>query len=65
MLMALRCHLRQVGHGQYLPALAEATQQLADDFCSRTTDTNVHFVEHQSGNARCLRGDHLDRQADP
>ncbi|MNH02019.1 hypothetical protein D3C79_612470 [compost metagenome] len=62
--MPLRCHLRQVGHGQYLAALAQPAQQLADDLGGRATDADVHLVEHQRRDARGLRGDHLDGQAD-
>ena len=44
-------NLWQVGHGQYLAPLAEAAQQLADHFCGRPADADVHFVEHQGRNA--------------
>jgi hypothetical protein len=38
-----------VGHGQHLAALAQAAQQLADDFGSGAADTHVDFVEYQVG----------------
>ncbi|MND90537.1 hypothetical protein D3C80_826240 [compost metagenome] len=63
--MALGGHLRQVGDGQHLAAFAQATQQLTDDLCRWPADTHVDFVEYQGRDARGLRGDHLDRQADP
>lgn len=64
-MVALRGYLRQVGDRQYLPTLAQATQQLPHDFSSRAADTHVDFVEHQGRNARGLSGNDLDRQADP
>jgi len=63
--VSLRSHLRQVRDGQDLAALAEAAQQLADDFRGRAADANIDFVEPQRRHARRLCGDHLDRQADP
>ncbi|MNE97840.1 hypothetical protein D3C80_1962580 [compost metagenome] len=63
--MPLRRHLRQVGHGQHLAAFAEPPQQLANDLGGRPANAHVHFVEHQGRNSRGLGGDHLNRQADP
>ena len=63
--VSLRSHLRQVRDGQDLAALAEAAQQLADDFRGRAADADIDFVEHQRRHARRLCSDHLDRQADP
>ncbi|MNY61012.1 hypothetical protein D3C86_1976370 [compost metagenome] len=65
MLMTLRRYLRQVGHCQHLPTFTETTQQLADNLGSRAANTHVHFVEDQGRYARGLRGDDLNRQADP
>ncbi|MNF14792.1 hypothetical protein D3C80_2171410 [compost metagenome] len=65
MMMPLRRDLRQVGDGQHLAALTEAAQQLADDLGRRATDAHVNLVEHQCRDARGLRGNDLDRQADP
>ncbi|MNN12503.1 hypothetical protein D3C81_1254970 [compost metagenome] len=62
--MPLCRHLRQVGHGQYLAAVTQPAQQLADDLGRRAADAHVDFVEHQGRDARGLRGNHLDRQAD-
>ncbi|MNH36961.1 hypothetical protein D3C79_978080 [compost metagenome] len=63
-MMALGGHLWQVGHGQYLAAFAQASQQLTDDLCRRAADPDIDFVEDQRRDARGLRGDDLDRQAD-
>jgi len=62
--MSLGGDLRQVGDGQHLAALAEAAQQLANDLRGGAADTHVDFIEHQCRYAGCLRGDHLNRQAD-
>ncbi len=55
-LVTLGGHLRQVGNGQHLAALAEAPQQLADHFGGGAADADVHFVEHQGRHrARSVR----------
>ncbi|MOA06391.1 hypothetical protein D3C78_1260230 [compost metagenome] len=63
-MMALRRNLWQVGYRQDLPAFAQTPQQLTDDLGSGATDSHVDFVEHQCRDARGLRGNHLDSQAD-
>ena len=47
-----------------LPALAQPPQQLPDDLGGRAADADIDLVEHQGRNARGLRRDDLDRQAD-
>ena len=64
MLMALRCHLRQVSDRQHLAAFAQAAQQLPDDLGSGAANAHVHFVEHQGRYAGGLCGDDLNGQAD-
>src|SRR3990167_7256030 len=64
MVMPLGGHLRQVGDGQHLAALAQAAQQLADHFGGGAADANIDFVEHQGRHPRGLCGDDLNGQAD-
>ena len=47
MLMSLSGHLWQVGDGQYLAALAQLAQQLADNFSGGAADAHIHFVKYQ------------------
>src|SRR5437868_2945160 len=63
-MLALRCHLRQVGDAQRLVALAQRPQLAADDLGDATAHADVDFIEDQCRHtAVCARHD-LDREAD-
>ena len=62
--MAVRGHLRQVGHAQHLPGPRQGAQLAADDLRHRAADAGVHLVEdHGRHRVRAQRG-HLDGQGD-
>ncbi len=62
--MALRCHLWQMGHTQYLAVAAQGAQELAHHFRGTTSDADIDLVEHQGGGGGGLGDHHLDGQAD-
>ena len=60
--MALRGDLRQVGHAQDLPGLAEFAQLAADDGRDGTADARIHLVEHHGRHAVQAERGHFDGQ---
>lgn len=63
-LVALRRHLRQMGHAQHLARGAQGAQLLPDHLGHRAADTGIHLVEDQGRHVVQAEGRHLDGQAD-